>query len=309
MGTWGTGLYQSDTAKDLKADLIEWLGVPITPAEIVDGLRTANRITDPPVEADDCAFWLVLADQFHRFGIAEAEVTRQALAVIDQGLDITAQAELGLGEADQVKRRDVLATLKQKWAEPAVKPSKRKILKPEPQLLKAGEIFAYPTMDGNPRIEPLGQRAIETYVFEADATNAFVVLAEARYFHDLFARAFIAPLAMFRENGAVAFEDCLEAMFLCEVSYSYKTFKPVGGWTAIGARDLKRTAAEKIGQVEVDRTAAEGLFGDALTPPPSRWQTDLNPLMINLDFRSSIARGSTWWDGGDLRSITAPGRT
>ena len=294
MGTWGTGLYQSDFAKDLKADLGEWLGVPMSAAEIVAGLQAEKGIGAPPLTADDCVFWLVMADQFHRYGLEAPEVSERAFRIIDEGTDIAAQAELGLSDADQSKRAAVLEALRNKLAVPAERPAKRKILKPEPQLLQTGDLFTYPVMDGNPRSEPLGRHAIETYRFEPNALNAFVVLAEARYFHDLFARAFIAPLSLYHEGSGITVEDCLGASFLCEVSFSYRTFQPLGGWTAMGAKGMKLVGAEKIGRVEIDGAAARAVFGEALDPPPSRFMMAFDPLHVNVGFRSSIARGWAW---------------
>ena len=304
MGTWGTGLYQSDDAKDLKSDLVEWLGVPITPEEVVAGLRMERHVTDPPRSAEDCVFWLVLADQLHRFGIEVAEVTAKATMIIDEDVDLTVQAELGLDEPGLTKRRDVLAGLKEKWSTPAAKPSKRKLLKREPQLLQTGQVYSYPTMDGNAQFAPVGRAAIEAYRFKPDGTNAFVVLNEARYFHDLFARAFIAPLAIFRDGGSIGLDDCLDAAFLCEASFLNRTFRPVGGWVAMGAKKLKLIGATQIGQVEIDSDQARRIFGDALCPPQTRFMMDFDPLHVNMGIHNSFARGSIWGEeASDLRDL------
>lgn len=295
MGSWGTGLYQSDDAADLRSEIDEHLCLPLEPEEIVARL-SAGRAR-PPVSAEDCIFWLVMADRLHAHGIALAEVSETARRVVAEGTDLAARRALGLGERDLVKRAAVLAKLAETWAVPRPRPKRRRILAPEPDILQPGDLLRYPVRGGNP--------AVGT---EPDATNAFVVLATARVFHGLRARQFVAPLLLFERGGPVGQADCLAAPFLVECSFSRRTFRPLGGWAAITGARLGQIGAEPIGRVALSTEAVRAVFGDRIaTGPRSDHDLDIDPLTVELHFLSSIARGSIWGEPGQsLADLVRP---
>ncbi len=83
MGAWGAGLYENDTALDVKDEFeklfIDGKGVQ----EITDGLTAEfESIMDCADEAP--LFWLALADTQWKFGVLLPDVKENALRWIDE---------------------------------------------------------------------------------------------------------------------------------------------------------------------------------------------------------------------------------
>ena len=75
MGAWGTGLYSSDMAADMRATVKSVLRLPLDEDRIVDILRDSETQAANDVDNEDhTTFWLVLADQFEKRGIAHAAI-------------------------------------------------------------------------------------------------------------------------------------------------------------------------------------------------------------------------------------------
>ena len=89
MGAWGAGLYSSDMAADMRAVIKSALRLPFDEDRIVDVLRDCERnaASDPNSE-DHTTFWLVLADQFEKRGVAHAPTSEKAITIIDRGDDL-----------------------------------------------------------------------------------------------------------------------------------------------------------------------------------------------------------------------------
>ena len=85
MGAWGAGLYSSDMAADMRAVIKSALRLPFDEDRIVDILRDCERgAADHPDDEDHTTFWLVLADQFEKRGVAHAPARDKAIAIIDR---------------------------------------------------------------------------------------------------------------------------------------------------------------------------------------------------------------------------------
>ncbi len=73
MGAWGLGLYSSDMAADMRATIKSVLRLPLDEDRIVDILRDSEgAAANDPNDEDHTTFWLVLADQFEKRGVAHA---------------------------------------------------------------------------------------------------------------------------------------------------------------------------------------------------------------------------------------------
>src|SRR6516165_4119174 len=105
MGSWGSGLYGSDIACDLRAMIGAVLKLPFEDERLVDILceRESAAANDPDDE-EHTAVWLVLADQFEKRGIASVRVRDSAIAIIDEGRDLASHEARGLRGADLTKR-------------------------------------------------------------------------------------------------------------------------------------------------------------------------------------------------------------
>lgn len=139
MGTWGTKLYEDDTALDIK-DRFEDLRKGKTVQQITNEL-----IDEYTCELDDecCApvFWFALADTQWNLGRLLPEVKEQALAWLDKGGDLAVWQEENPKLA--VTREKVLRELQQKLNSP--QPPEKKIS--QYRLYKCeweiGDVFAY----------------------------------------------------------------------------------------------------------------------------------------------------------------------
>jgi hypothetical protein len=149
MGSWGTGLYSSDFARDLRPLIAALARLPFDPDRLLEILRetepaAAERTDDP----DHSTFWLTAADQFTKRGIDCRTARERALEIIDGGTDLALMAGLGMAEKDLAKRRKVLVELRDRLAAPVAKKPRAVLKAPQPLLLQPGEALAYPMASG-----------------------------------------------------------------------------------------------------------------------------------------------------------------
>lgn len=152
MGAWDVTLYGGDAALDVRGGLELWLRIPGSADELVAAMTAGAPASLDPGDEDYPTFWLALADQFHRYGIAHAETFRRARQVIEGGLDLAAQRALGLDAEGLAARGAMLQGLLAAWSHPHPRPRRRKLLsRPEPHAFPVGAVLAYPTGGGEPR--------------------------------------------------------------------------------------------------------------------------------------------------------------
>ena len=126
LGAWGAdGLFQDDTASDIRDDYKDHLGNGLSGPE-----ATARVLVDyksslaDPHEAG--VVWLALAAAQWRHGRLDAETLERALQVIDSGSDFERWKP---GSPDFAKRKAVLEKL-QTSAQPEERRSEREFLRP-----------------------------------------------------------------------------------------------------------------------------------------------------------------------------------
>jgi hypothetical protein len=255
MGTWGTGLYASDFAADLRTTIRAVLRLPFEP----DRLAEIVAATEPTAAAnaadeDHSNFWLVLADQFARHGVRSDQVVEKTLEIIDSGRDLDMQAQLGQSASGLEKRRRVLADLRERIvASPAA--GARKVLKaPQPFVMDVGDALIYPTCGGqcrNPYVAHLERLKIYGpnggQVWTPDGWGALVIVTRGHTF-GFFAwyRPVVvrrgwdhAPdLGMLRQG-----EWRLESPGTCSTTH------------------FRRMGLEKAGRFDIDAGKLEGSFG------------------------------------------------
>jgi hypothetical protein len=124
MGTWGTGLYSDDTACDVRDDYKGILGDGISEPEATERLieQWRDALSDPDSAP---VFWLALADVQSNLGRLQEKVKREALAVIEDGSDLTRWMS---DKKLERQRKAVLERLRQKLnsAQPAEKKVKKR---------------------------------------------------------------------------------------------------------------------------------------------------------------------------------------
>src|SRR5712672_555170 len=105
MGAWGTGLYSSDFAADLRAVVAVVSRLPLDEEGLIEAICDAEKsAAENPADEDHTIFWLVLADQFEKRGIFSARVRDMALAIIDGGKDAAMMQQFGMKPVDLRKR-------------------------------------------------------------------------------------------------------------------------------------------------------------------------------------------------------------
>jgi hypothetical protein len=184
MGAWGTGLYSSDMAADMRATVKSVLRLPLDEDRIVailcDGER---RAADDRNDEDHTTFWLVLADQFEKRGIAHAPTRDKAIAIIDQGDDLSMMEKRGMKPADLRKRGTKLAELRARLAAaPRLSKPRSTIKTPQPYTLEPGVLYACP-VEGSSCLNPyFSEKQLAQWPFIPDGWRQFVILDRGREF-------------------------------------------------------------------------------------------------------------------------------
>jgi hypothetical protein len=150
MGSWGTRLYSSDFALDLRPLIGAVARLPFAPDRLLEILcesepAAAERADDP----HHSTFWLTVADQFSKRGIDCRTARERALAMIDAGTDLAIMARLGMTEKDLAKRHKMLAELRTKLASPVGEKPRTVLKAPQPLLMQPGEALTYPMSNGH----------------------------------------------------------------------------------------------------------------------------------------------------------------
>jgi hypothetical protein len=184
MGAWGAGLYSSDMAADMRAVIKSALRLPFDEDRIVDILCDGERhAADDPNDEDHTTFWLVLADQFEKRGVAHAPTREKAIAIIDRGDDLTMMEKRGMKQADLRKRGAKLAELRARLAAASRVSKPRATIKaPQPYVLDVGVLYACP-VKGSGAINPyLGRKHPDGSPWIPDGWRQFVILNRGRAF-------------------------------------------------------------------------------------------------------------------------------
>lgn len=245
MGTWGTALYDDDSASDLKNTVSLVAKVPADGDRLLELLEEARGSTDP-ANQDGALFWLVVADQFEKRGIDCKRASRMAIQVIDSGADLVWCKERGADDKFLRARAKVLQELRDRLDHPRPVKPVRKAGKPPPLVLSTGEIYAFPTMAGKAwhpyRLPSAGE-------FVPDGWGALVVLASGRAFHWLPWLA-LASLTV-QEDKRPTLGDALQARLITHLqTHGAGRFIPK-------AAHAKGLGLERLGAVDIDAALAE----------------------------------------------------
>jgi hypothetical protein len=184
MGVWGTGLYSSDMAADMRATIKSVLRLPFDEDRIVDILCDGERTAaNNPNDEDHTTFWLVLADQFEKRGVAHAPTREKAIAIIDRGDDLTMMESRGMKLADLRKRGAKLAELRARLAAAPRSSKPRATIKaPQPYVLEVGVLYACPVKRSSCLTPYLRDNYYADTPWIADGWRQFVILDRGRVF-------------------------------------------------------------------------------------------------------------------------------
>lgn len=143
MGTWGPGLYSDDFALDLRSTISGVCRLPIDGPEIVALMTDLHPVALDPGDEDCGTFWLVLADQLQRRGIASG-AQAEALSIIDTGSNLELLADLGMDSINLRKRRGNLEKLRDRLLQPLADKRRVTLKKPQALLMDQGQVYVFP---------------------------------------------------------------------------------------------------------------------------------------------------------------------
>lgn len=118
MGVWGTGIFQDDTACDLRDEYRQLLGDGLSDADAKAGILKAYSSSFASADESTVA-WLALAATQWRLGRLDPDSLEHALKVIDSGLDL---ARWSVDSGDRDKRKAALEKLREQISSPQPAP-------------------------------------------------------------------------------------------------------------------------------------------------------------------------------------------
>jgi len=248
MGTWSASLYGDDEACDLRDTIALVAKLPRSGDALLALLRERE---EDSVEGDvPPAWWVVVADQFERRGIACPEAFQRALQVIEGGEDLAYLRDLGMDTRDLKKRAMVLDEVATRLRAPRPVKPRPKAGKPPANPMQAGEIYAFPTMRHGAVNSWFPSWAKARFV--PDGWGACVVLATGRAF-DWLPWAAVESLGV--ETGV---EPSLEA------AVAAPFFAGQGPSRCVPRKlQMQRTGLKRLGQVVLDAAKVEAHLRDA----------------------------------------------
>jgi hypothetical protein len=245
MGSWGVGLYQDDSAADLRSMIATLAKLPASGDSILEIILDN---WNEPVSLDDDGgptFWLVVADQFERRGIACSKAFDQALSAIDTGADLRDLEARGAEPGDLKKRAKLLNDLAKRFRSPGPP-------RPEPTrsrlpalVVETGEVYRFPTMADkafNPYLPSWEQGGFKGDGFRPDGWGALLIIAAGRAF-DWFPWCAASALTV-DPSHPPSLQDAIHARFI--------SAEQRGSYCVPRRAHAKKIGLELLGRVTLD---------------------------------------------------------
>lgn len=151
MGTWGSRIYASDVASDLKVTVSSLMRLPLDADDLIELLTDTEPSLGDPESEDHTGCWFVVADQFYKYGVSHDPTLERVQKYVESGRDIEMMRRLGMSPSGLRAREKTLNTLVARISTPNPKPFRRRVLsKPQNQVAVPGEVLAFPLMRGRP---------------------------------------------------------------------------------------------------------------------------------------------------------------
>jgi hypothetical protein len=229
MGAWGVGLYANDMAMDLKGSIKATLRLPFDEERLLELLcESESSAAYDPNDEDHCVFWLVIADQFVKRGVATPTVREKALSIIDSGSDLAMLEKRGLKASELRKRARFLEELRARIVAAPTTSKPRSVLKePQPYTLHVGGLYAYPTCGGEPINPYMGPKLFNRAAWRPDGFGLMLIVHCHREFEYLAVyQPLIALAAVIQKPSLDQLADerlwILEAPGTCSLSHYKK---------------------------------------------------------------------------------------
>jgi len=267
---------------DLRSAISAVSRLPYDGDKLVDLLcESEPSAANNPEDEDYSTFWLVVADQFTKRGIASDRARHQALAIIDADLDGIMRETLGASAADRRKRRQILEKLRMHVTAdvPSVVP--RSVLKkPQPLIMNVGDVILYPTFGGRCRnpyfaLKEKDRMGTGSPSWSQDCWAAMIIVDCGRAFGFL---SWYYPLTIVTAT--------LHRPNLDELKESSWRLARAGTCSAV---HFKRMEMEKIGTVQIDDAKLRALF-PKMKPGTSQAVADIS-IANGLDVQPPLGVG------------------
>src|SRR5262245_13702511 len=140
MGTWGTGLYENDTACDIAGAFEYIVRAPWDGDRLLAWLLAEHSFATDPDDPEYPDARLVLADLFRQYGIEHAPRLGIAHEMVESGRALEEWRARSDSEPDIKRRAARLQRLARKWRTPRRRPRSRRTLeRPERFVLQVGD--------------------------------------------------------------------------------------------------------------------------------------------------------------------------
>ena len=146
MGSWGTGLYQNDTASDVKFVFGDLSRRRTDTDTLVSQVLEKFGISLTSNDDDSADVILSLADILHQYALHHPATMAAARQLIETGRDLAIKQSLGMSTRDLEKREKVLTEALDRWSQPT--PSQRNVRRPKSRnhFCSMLVMWAFPTM-------------------------------------------------------------------------------------------------------------------------------------------------------------------
>jgi len=249
MGAWGTSLYSNDFAADLRSLISAVARLPYDGDRLAEIICSTERsASEDPSDEYHTIFWLVLAGQFEKKGIASARVCAKAISIIYSESDTAVMASLGMKPAALRKREATLAEL---WdrisAAPTVSSPRATLKAPDPYVMDPGGVYSFPTLE-DAAINPyMPKRLFDRSAWNPDGFGLMVPVERGRAFD------FLAWYRM------LVIEDALPTIPSLEKILSDFRWNLADPGTC-SASHFKKIEIKKVSLVEIDPVKLEHTF-------------------------------------------------
>src|SRR5437762_2228551 len=170
-------------AAHMRSTIKSVLRLPLDEDRIVEIVRDCEgRAANDPNDEDHTTFWLVLADQFEKRGVAHTPAREKAIAIIDRGDDLDMMEKRGMKQAELRKRGAMLTEVRARLAAaPRASTPRATIKAPEPYVLEVGVLYECPVRGDN--INPRGgKKNFDGSPWIPDGWRQFIILNRGRAF-------------------------------------------------------------------------------------------------------------------------------
>jgi hypothetical protein len=284
MGAWGPGLYQDDKAMDLKDSISLLSKMPADGDRLLEILKQNYHGGVQLSDNGGPTFWLVLADQFERKGIASKKVFDMALEAIDSGADLRDMRDRDMDEKDVAKRAKALEELGARLGKPRKLRKVPAKTKAPAFVVDVGEVYAFPTMRGD--AFNAWKANWEEAKFTPDAWGAFIVLNQGREY-DWFEWCAVGSLSVPRDRPAT----------LDEARAARLIQSPAMRLCLPNAKHLEKMQARLLGKLPVDPAKAAKIYEDYTRQTGEKLPTTKQAIGNGLSI-SSYPRASKGETGG-----------